>query len=302
MLQTMLFTSLPLLTAAAYLDPSLQQQKPLLDSKPASSRALTLTLDQNLHYTFAASDDDFTRTRLDQLQGPLVGYGIEEVADHAITINIPLNSSLKGTATFSSTRQAALWPQSTDQFTWTPQLPLHTLFMLGARIPMLDIGIRKDGMLTMPAKSATLDLSTPYIYVPKGIWDVLLLATTTEQQARDGEEVLYVDCGALSVFPDLVFGMAPSECGGGEEMADDVDDGEEDYDEDQEEDYGELVITPGQYVLQTPEGKCMLLARNADADSPPDVQGTVSLGWAAVRGREVILDRHVGRIGFERSV
>ena len=223
-------------------------------------------------------------------------YGIEEVADHAITINIPLNSSLKGTATFSSTRQAALWSQFTDRFTWTPQLPLHTLSMLGARIPILDIGIRKDGMLTMPAQSATLDLSTPYIYVPKGIWDVLLLATTTEQQARDGEEVLYVDCGALSVFPDLVFGMAPSECESGEEMADDDDDdGEDDYDE-EEEDYGELVITPEQYVLQTSEGKCMLLARNAD--SHPSVPGTVSLGWAAVRGREVILDRHVGRIGF----
>ncbi|KAI4937576.1 hypothetical protein J4E85_000011 [Alternaria conjuncta] len=300
MLQTMLFTSLPILTAAAYLDPSLQQQKPLLDSKPASSRVLTLTLDQNLHYNFAASDDDFTRTRLDQLQGPLAEYGIEEVADHAITINIPLNSSLKGTATFSSTRQAALWSQFTDRFTWTPQLPLHTLSMLGARIPILDIGIRKDGMLTMPAQSATLDLSTPYIYVPKGIWDVLLLATTTEQQARDGEEVLYVDCGALSVFPDLVFGMAPSECESGEEMADDDDDdGEDDYDE-EEEDYGELVITPEQYVLQTPEGKCMLLARNAD--SHPSVPGTVSLGWAAVRGREVILDRHVGRIGFRSSV
>jgi len=171
--------------------------------------------------------------------------------------------------------------------------------MLGAHIPILDIAIRKDGMLTMPAKSATLDLSTPYIYVPKGIWDVLLLATTTEQQARDGEEVLYVDCGALSVFPDLVFGMAPSECESGEEMADDDDDGEDDYDE-EEEDYGELVITPEQYVLQTSEGKCMLLAR--DADSHPSVPGTVSLGWAAVRGREVILDRHVGRIGFGRSI
>ena len=255
-------------------------------------------LDQNLHYTFAASDDDFTRTRLDQLQNPLVGYGIEEVADHAITINIPLNSSLKSTATFFSTRQAALWPQSTNQFTWTQQLPLHTLSMLGARIPILDIGIRKDGMLTMPAEFATLDLSTPYLYVPKGIWDVLLLATTTEQQARDGEEVLYVDCGALNIFPDLVFGMAPSECGGGEQMVDNNEDDQ--HDEEEEEDYGELVITPEQYVLQTSEGKCMLLARNADSD--PTVPGKVSLGWAAVRGREVILDRHVGRIGFGRSV
>jgi len=44
MLQKMLFTLLPLLAAAAYLDPSLQQQKPLLDSKPASSDVVTLTV------------------------------------------------------------------------------------------------------------------------------------------------------------------------------------------------------------------------------------------------------------------
>ncbi|KAH6882391.1 hypothetical protein BKA58DRAFT_373242 [Alternaria rosae] len=298
MLRLMPFTSLPLLAAAAYLDPSLQQQKPLLDSKPALSRVLPLTLDRHLHYTFAASDDDFTRTRLDQLQGPLAACGIKDVADHAITINIPLNSSLTGTATFSTRYQSELWSQSTDQFTWTQELPLHALSMLGARIPLLDIGIRKGGMLTMPAEVASLDLSTPHIYVPKGIWDVLLLATTTELQARDGEEVLYVDCGALSVFPDIVFGIGPRDCGGDEEMAED--DEEEEYGEDEEEDYGELVITPEQYVLQTSEGKCMLLARNADSN--PIVPGRVSLGWAAVRGREVLLDRHVGRIGFGRSV
>ncbi|KAI4687087.1 uncharacterized protein J4E84_005458 [Alternaria hordeiaustralica] len=299
MLRTMHFTSLPLLAAAAYLDPSLQQQKPLLDSKPASSDVVTLILDQNLHYIITTSSDYVWPTRLDHLQAPVAAFSIKESIHHAITINIPSDSSLTGTATFFTTPQPELWSQSTDQFTWTPHLLLNSGKMLGAHIPILDIGIRKDGMLTMPAKFATLDLSTPYIYVPKGIWDVLLLATTTEQQARDGEEVLYVDCGALSVFPDLVFGMAPSECGSGEEIADDDDDGEDDYDE-EEEDYGELVITPEQYVLQTSEGKCMLLTRNAD--SHPSVLGTVSLGWAAVRGREVILDRHVGRIGFGSSV
>ncbi|KAI4672211.1 uncharacterized protein J4E78_000711 [Alternaria triticimaculans] len=300
MLRTMLSTSLPLLTAAAYLDPSLQQQKPLLDSKPASSDVVTLTLDQNLHYIITTSSGYVWPTRLDHLQAPAAAFSIKETVHNAITINIPSNPSLTGTATFFTTPKSELWSQSTNQFTWTPHLTLHSGGMLGARIPILGIGIRKDGMLTMPAQSATLDLSTPYIYVPKGIWDVLLLATTTEQQARDEEEVLYVDCGALDVFPDLVFGMGPRDCRGDEEMVVDEEE-DEDYDEEEEE-YGELVITPDQYVLQTSEGKCMLLARNADADSPPDVQGTVSLGWAAVRGREVILDRHVGRIGFERPV
>jgi hypothetical protein len=117
----------------------------------------------------------------------------------------------------------------------------------------------------------------------------LLLATTTEQQARDGEEVLHVDCGALNIFPDLVFGFQQESCG-------DEDEEEMDEDNDEEEDGVELVITPQQYVLQTTEGKCMLLARNAD--SYEDDRGTIRLGWAAVRGREVVLDRRGGRVGF----
>lgn len=151
-------------------------------------------------------------------------------------------------------------------------------------------------MISMPTESATLDLSTPYIHVPKGIWDILLLATTTEQQARDGEEVLYVDCGALNIFPDLVFGFKQEGCGDEEEeeMGEDYD--EEVPGEDEEEDGVELIITPQQYVLQTTEGKCMLLARNAD--SYEDDRGTIRLGWAAVRGREVVLDRRGGRVGF----
>jgi saccharopepsin len=170
---------------------------------------------------------------------------------------------------------------------------------LGAHIPLLDIAIRKGGMITMPAETATLDLSTPYIHVPKGIWDILLLATTTEQQASQGAEVLYVDCGALAVFPDLVFGI--EQRGYGEEADEAEDPVEEDeHGEDEDQGYGELVITPEQYVLQTTDGKCKLLAKNAD--SCHEERGVVKLGWAALRGREVVLDRRGRRIGFGKSL
>jgi hypothetical protein len=146
-------------------------------------------------------------------------------------------------------------------------------------------------MISMPAQYATIDLSTPYIHVPKGIWDVLLLATNTEQQARDGEEVLYVDCGALDIFPDLVFEVEPSDYAMVEKMK------EDDGDDYEEDDHGEeLIVRPEQYVLQTAEGKCMLLAR--EAGFCLDGRRTATLGWAAVRGRDVVVNWRERRIGF----
>jgi hypothetical protein len=204
-----------------------------------------------------------------------------------ITINIPLNTSLPGTATFYTISKSKPWSQAANQFTWMQQQRLHLQPTLGAHLPLLGIGIRKSGMISMPAESATLDLSTPYIHVPKGIWDVLLLATSTEQQAREGEEVLYVDCGALNVFPDLVFGIERRGYAEGTE---------EHAAEQEEEDDDELIIRPEQYILQTTEGKCMLLARNAD--SCHDDKRVIKLGWAAVRGRDVVLDWRAGRVGF----
>jgi saccharopepsin len=255
----------------------------------------TQQLDETLHYNLAVSSDDFSRIPLEHLQTPAT---IKDVADQTITINIPLNTSLTGTATFSSTHQQKPWPQSTDQFTWTKQQQrLHSESTLGADIPLLDIAIRKGGMITMPAETATLDLSTPYIHVPKGIWDILLLATTTEQQASQGADVLYVDCGALTVFPDLVFGIEQRSY---REEADEAEDPDEEDGEDEDEGYGELVITPEQYILQTTDRKCMLLAKNADLCH--EERGVVKLGWAAVRGREVVLDRRGGRVGFGKSL
>ncbi|CAN9201461.1 unnamed protein product [Alternaria alternata] len=293
MLRNMLFAALPLLVEAAYLDPSLQQQKPLLDPKPASGRVIPITLDHDLNYTFINSPPIFDLKPLEHLQNLMASYSAGGPIQETILVNIPLNSSQSGTATFYTLSESDSWSQAANQFTWMQQERLHLQPILGAQLPLLGIGIRKSGMISMPAESTTLDLSTPYIHVPKGIWDVLLLATSTEQQARDGNEMLYVDCGALNIFPDLVFGVEREGFEGGAKE----NDGENEEDDD--DDVDELVVKPEQYILQTAEGRCMLLARNAD--SCHDDRGLIKLGWAAVRGRDVVLDWHGSRVGFGKQ-
>jgi len=54
----------------------------------------------------------------------------------------------------------------------------------------------------------------------------------------------------------------------------------------------ELVITPKQYILETEDRQCVLLVQQGRAE--------VVLGWAAVRGRGVVLDKLNGRTGFGR--
>ena len=143
-------------------------------------------------------------------------------------------------------------------------------------MPMLDAGIRKGGMLSMEAEAAVLDLSTPFIAVPKGLWDVVVLATAPVKATKgeDGNEgVLRVDCGSMGRFPDLVLGVL-------------VDEGDEEEKE-------EFVVTPEQYVLQRGD-ECLLLVREAEEGSEHDIE----LGWAAVRGRDVVFDWKEGRMGF----
>lgn len=119
----------------------------------------------------------------------------------------------------------------------------------------------------MPVSSpAILVLDSPYISLPKEIFNILLQATETSSGRN-----YVVDCDLISRFPDIVFGLDESEEGDG--------------DEDAEYDVQEFVATPKQYVLET-EGRCMLLARNAES-------GRIALGWAAFRGRKTVLD--IGR-------
>ncbi|KAL1799098.1 hypothetical protein ACET3X_003135 [Alternaria dauci] len=293
MLRNILFASLRLLVEAAYLDPSLQQQKPLLDSKPAPGRAITITLDHDLHYSFTNSPHVFGVKPLEHLQNTMATYSAGGPIEQTLLVNIPLNSSQSGTATFYPISESDSWSQNANQFTWMQQERLRLRPILGAQFPLLGVGMRKSGMIFMPAESATLDLSTPYIHVPKGIWDVLLLATNTEQQARDGNEQLYVDCWAMNIFPELVFGVEREDSEGGSKEYD------QENEHDDDDDIEELVVKPEQYILQTTEGRCMLLAKNAD--SCHDDRGIIKLGWAAVRGRDVVLDWHAARVGFGKQ-
>jgi saccharopepsin len=151
-------------------------------------------------------------------------------------------------------------------------------FRLGSHIPLLDIGIRKGGMIAMDAESVRLDLGSAYTHVPLGVWDVLVLAS---QPQETGEGDLFVECEEIDTFPDLVFGLDSERvhC----------------HDDDEEEkEVDELVVRPEQYVMQTEEGMCVLLVRNAEHCD----DGRIVLGWAAMRGRDLVLNWDEGRVGF----
>jgi saccharopepsin len=151
-------------------------------------------------------------------------------------------------------------------------------FSLGSHIPILDIGIRKGGMITMDAEMLRLDLGSAYTHVPRGVWDVLFLASQPQEM---GEGDLVVECEERDRFPDLVFGL----------------DGERAHchdDDEEEEEVDELVVRPEQYVMQTEEGNCVLLVRNVEHCD----DGGIVLGWATMRGRDLVLDWDEGRVGF----
>jgi saccharopepsin len=145
-------------------------------------------------------------------------------------------------------------------------------------IPLFSAGVRKGDMLSMSVESAVLDFGTPFITLPAGLWDVLVLATRPVLRPRGGglghrgDALMSVECAARSRFPDLVFGISG-------------DNGEE-----------ELVVRPEQYVLQREGGECILLVKGAEERDEEDV--VVGLGWAVGRGRQVVFDWEEGRIGL----
>ncbi len=141
------------------------------------------------------------------------------------------------------------------------------------------VGIRKGGMVSKDEYATRLALETPYISLPVEIYDILVQATSPRPHQHSGGYDDVVDCAALEWFPDLVLGLEPE-----------TDEG----DDDEEIEEREIVITPKQYVLQDEEGKCILLAKRAHQPGPEEVV----LGWAAVRGREVVLDWTIERTGF----
>ncbi|KAF1941066.1 hypothetical protein EJ02DRAFT_348606 [Clathrospora elynae] len=279
MFPNIIFAALPLLARATYLDDSLLQ-KPLQDSRPHSrpERVVPLTLDSHLHYTFPSlsSSDNTTPLPFELIQD-LRTWSSEFCLD---TINIPLDLSVPGTITYTySSPDSAPAPLTRPKITSHMSWVTSRSWKLGERIPLGTVGVRKGGMIAMEAQAARLDLRTPFIYVPTGIWDVLVQAARPERLPVDREEDTVVDCESKGVFPDIVFGL--NEDGEEKEYAENVD---------------ELVVRPEQYVVETAEGKCVLLVRNAESCD----DGEIVLGWAAIRGREFVLDWTKGRIGFGR--
>lgn len=138
--------------------------------------------------------------------------------------------------------------------------------VLAATIPLDHIGIRKGDMITMPANSVWLSLDTPYISLPDSILNVLLQAANTSS-----EQDFVLDCDTVRILPDLVFDVNPDH---GWTLAGD-----------------EIVVTPEQYVMETEAGKCVLLARRR--------RGLLRLGWAAIRGREFVIDLAGQKMGLQ---
>ncbi|USP73002.1 hypothetical protein yc1106_00276 [Curvularia clavata] len=274
MFNNLLLLSLPILSChATYLDPSLQQQRPLAPGSlpiiPSDTTVLPLSLNEDLSYTFPSPNPHrhhHHATPLHRLQSTSAIHATHH-SHSTITVSIPLSVSQPATVSFSP---ASSNPPAT-RLTWVPQDPWDAAMR---HMPLLDAGIRKGGMLSMDAEAAVLDLGTPFIAVPKGLWDVVVLATApVKATVAEDEGVLRVDCGAMGRFPDLVLGVL--------------------VDEEDEEAKEEFVVTPEQYVLQRGD-ECLLLVREAKEGSEHDVE----LGWAAVRGRDVVFDWEGGRMGF----
>lgn len=217
-------------------------------------------MNQDLDYTFPSHPA--SHTPLHRLQNSAAIHATHH-SNNVIRISIPLDVfSYAGTVTFSAQRPAA--------FTWLSQNPWNPAMN---HVPLVDASVRKGGTVGMPVETATLDLSTPFLELPTGLWDVLVLAT---QPGRDADaRGLSVECAARERFPDLVFGVRTGD------------------EEDDDESVAELVVTPAQYVLQSEDGKCTLLARAAAHGDE-----SVTLGWAAFRGRPVALDWETSQLGI----
>jgi hypothetical protein len=203
-----------------------------------------------------------------------VSYGATDFHPHAISIYIPLDPKFPGTM--------SLIPTTPESFQYTSsQLNWIDTKTPGDDMPISHVGIRKGGSISAEAYDVRLALETPYISIPSDIYDVLVLATNPkpEQSSFGYDDV--VDCNNIGRFPDLFIGLDPEEETPSEESAE-VED-------------REIVITPSQYIMESEPGRCVLLAKRAYYRDSEEVV----LGWAAIRGRHVVLDWINERTGFE---
>lgn len=219
-------------------------------------------------YTIESPFDGPTRLSLKAIS-EIQSYREVNTQPQSVLINVPLDRTQSGSLTLTSTKpNDALLQQDLE---WVDTL------VPGQDVPITHVGIRKGAMISMDAYATRLALETPYISLPDEIYDILVQATnpTPHQHSTGYDDV--VDCSLLGRFPDIVLGL--------QSETDDEEDSEDVVD-------SELVITPKQYVLETEDRQCVLLVQRHRAE--------VVLGWAAVRGRGVVLDKLNGRTGFGR--
>jgi hypothetical protein len=175
----------------------------------------------------------------------------------SITVNVPLDLATSGSVAFGHN-------VSSGRTHMDNTIGLRTN-VLAAHVSLDHIGIRRGDMITIPADSMWLSLDTPYISLPNSIFGVLLQAASTSP-----EQDFVLGCEAISILPDLVFGL--------------------NTDDDRVLQGDEIVVTPEQYVMETEAGKCVLLVRSH--------RGLQNLGWAAIRGREFVIDLAGERMSF----
>ncbi|KAJ4373684.1 hypothetical protein N0V86_007827 [Didymella sp. IMI 355093] len=257
------------LAAAPLLLSAQQIQQPLKEHRP--ELVFSLKLNDQRSYTF---DSAFEGIQLLSSKAIADIESYHEINSHPQTalVNILLDTSKPGSMILGTAESSNA--QIHQDIDW-----INTL-LPGEHMPITHVGIRKGAMVSKDAYSMRLALETPHISLPGEIYDILIQATnpTPHQHGEVYDDV--VDCSALDRFPDLVLGLEPEI--------------EEEDDEETEE--REIVITPKQYVLETEEGRCILLAQRAYQRGREEVV----LGWAAVRGRDLVLDWVNKRTGFGR--
>lgn len=220
-------------------------------------------------YTLNASTRYLSLHAIRQIQS----YGELESRPQVVSVDIPLDPSSSGSLIVDSV--ASIAGRVQQEIHWSDTRSP------GENILITHVGVRKGAMVSMDAYTTRLALEQPHISLPSEIYDILVQATnpTPKQHGNGYDDV--VDCDALVRFPDIVLGMEP----------------ETEEDDDEEAEVHEVIITPKQYVLKTEEGQCILLAQRAYQRG----QEEVVLGWAAVRGRNVVLDWVNERTGFGRE-
>lgn len=282
-----MFSFLFLAVAPLLLQAQQNQQTPLKDYQPELVIPLTVRptpysvpecalihvqLSDEGVYSFKSTLNGVQQLSSKAIEG-IESYHEINSRPQAVLINIPLDSSHLG----------SMFPGSVTSTNIRVQQEIEWIDTLtpGENMPITHVGIRKGAMVSMDAYRTRLALETPYISLPGEIYDILVQATNPTPFGHGNGYDNVVDCDGLERYPDLVLGLEPKT-------------DEEEDDEDIED--RELAITPKQYVLKTGEGQCILLVQRAYQRGREEVV----LGWAAVRGRDVVLDWVNERTGFGR--